>query len=71
MLDIECDEKICPLCGADNQCAMSADRPVESCWCASVHISAATLAAIPPEDVGRRCICPSCAARGEEAGDAG
>ena len=70
-MDSKSDEKICPLCGADNQCAMSADHPVAKCWCASVTISAATLAAIPPQDRGRRCICPACAARGEETTDAG
>ena len=70
-MDTESDEKICPLCGADNQCAMTAGHPVERCWCANMAISAATLAAIPAGDVGRRCICPACAARGGETGDAG
>jgi len=53
----------CPVCGAPNECAAaqsgSFDKP---CWCASVTISAATLARIPDEQRNRACLCPNCAA---------
>ncbi|MBP6701417.1 MAG: cysteine-rich CWC family protein [Halioglobus sp.] len=52
--------KTCPLCGGDNQCAIAAGRPGETCWCVSATIGAAALAAIPAESVGKRCICPAC-----------
>ncbi|MDH4039049.1 MAG: cysteine-rich CWC family protein [Gammaproteobacteria bacterium] len=52
--------KTCPLCGGDNRCAMAAGRPVDSCWCAAATISAAALAAVPAESVGKRCLCPAC-----------
>jgi Cysteine-rich CWC len=51
----------CPVCGADNQCAMAAGDADQPCWCYSATISAEALAAIPEADVGRRCLCPACA----------
>ncbi|MCB1730897.1 MAG: cysteine-rich CWC family protein [Halieaceae bacterium] len=55
-------QQTCPLCGGDNRCAMAAGRAPESCWCNSVTIAPAALAAIPPESVGKRCLCPACGA---------
>jgi len=53
-------ERICPLCGGDNQCAMAAGQPAASCWCQDVVISPAALAAIPAASVGKHCLCPAC-----------
>lgn len=53
-------EKICPLCGGDNQCAMAAGKPADSCWCQEVTISKEALAAIPAEAVNKICLCPAC-----------
>ena len=50
----------CPLCGADNQCAMASGKAPESCWCMSAEISAEALAALPESERGVRCICPAC-----------
>ncbi|TDG12390.1 hypothetical protein E2F43_12290 [Seongchinamella unica] len=50
----------CPLCGQDNQCAMAAGEPPDNCWCMTVEISAAALAALPEAERGVRCICPAC-----------
>ncbi|RLA48834.1 MAG: hypothetical protein DRR04_06240 [Gammaproteobacteria bacterium] len=56
----DAQQQICPLCGADNQCAMAAGQPTESCWCLNVSLSPGALAAIPAESVGVRCLCPAC-----------
>jgi len=52
--------KTCPLCGGDNQCAMAAGKAAETCWCWAATIDAAALAKIPPDSVGKRCLCPAC-----------
>jgi hypothetical protein len=58
------DERRCPLCGADNRCALAAGEAPESCWCSQVKIDPQTLAAIPAAAVARCCICPACAGAG-------
>lgn len=49
----------CPLCGADNQCAVAAGGPPETCWCYSVQLEgeAKEKAAAISE---AQCICPAC-----------
>jgi len=54
-------ELVCPLCGGHNHCALAEGR-TEACWCVGVTIAPETLAALPEESVGTRCICPRCAA---------
>lgn len=52
----------CPLCGGDNACAMaSGDGGVGECWCFAARIPPETLARIPREERGRRCVCARCA----------
>ena len=51
----------CPLCKQDNQCAVAAGRPPETCWCQGAVIAEAALRALPDEERGVRCICPECA----------
>lgn len=50
----------CPLCGADNECAVAAGRAPETCWCQEAEISKASLSAVPEEAVNKVCICPRC-----------
>jgi hypothetical protein len=52
--------KTCPLCGGHNQCAMTAGQPAGTCWCATATFSAEALAAVPPDSMGKRCLCAGC-----------
>jgi hypothetical protein len=67
MKDSNAQEKICPLCGGDNECAVAAGKPPDSCWCKKVTISPKALAAIPVESVDKYCLCPACGRLKEEA----
>jgi len=60
----------CPLCGADNTCAVAAGRPAQSCWCFDVKLSGAALAAIPEEAVNKYCICAACGQASPKSPDA-
>ncbi len=53
-------DRLCPLCNGDNDCAMANGRPPESCWCQGVELNPDSLAAIPEDARGRRCICAKC-----------
>jgi len=55
------DPSICPLCGADNRCAVTRGKTIESCWCASADISRDVIDAIPAALRNKACICPRCA----------
>ena len=59
------DPARCPLCGQPNACAAQAaqasGQPQPPCWCAQTSISPAALAALPPQAVGRACLCRACA----------
>lgn len=52
---------LCPVCGQLNQCAAASGGTAQDCWCYNAVISAEALAAIPPRDIGKRCLCPACA----------
>lgn len=66
------DPARCPLCGQPNACAIAAGATrCEDCWCGAVRIAPATLAAIPPADQGRACLCRACATAPEPLADAG
>jgi hypothetical protein len=58
------DASVCPLCGADNRCAVERGDSIETCWCASTPISTQALEAIPAALRNRACICAQCAAKG-------
>ena len=52
----------CPACGASNTCTLADPRTAtQPCWCFSVSIAPAVLAALPPELRNQACLCPSCA----------
>lgn len=60
----------CPLCGADNRCAMQAPRTdaaaPPACWCMVTHIAPGVLDRIPPAQRGQACICAQCAKGGAQ-----
>jgi len=60
---------LCPLCGADNQCAVERGKVIESCWCAGAQISHDVLDTIPEALRNKACICARCA--GKTAADNG
>jgi len=55
------DTRKCPLCGKSNECAVAAGQDAESCWCMTATMNPSALASIPPEALGKVCICPRCA----------
>ena len=66
-LDAPFDATRCPLCGADNRCAMEIGRatgqPQAPCWCVSASLDPALLNRIPDEARGKACVCSACVAR--------
>jgi hypothetical protein len=51
--------KTCPLCGGDNQCAVAAGKPHESCWCWNATMDPEALAqAVDYAD--SQCLCAAC-----------
>lgn len=66
-LDAPFDATRCPLCGADNRCAMEIERatgqPQAPCWCVSASFDPALLDRIPDEARGNACVCSACVAR--------
>jgi hypothetical protein len=49
-------EKICPLCGKDNNCQHGQGE----CWCNSVVIPKYIIDMIPEDKKGKACICKAC-----------
>jgi hypothetical protein len=56
--NLEC---LCPVCGADNQCAMADDKQASQCWCMGVTIAEEALAQIPAKARDTQCLCAACA----------
>ncbi|MEH6591745.1 MAG: cysteine-rich CWC family protein [Halioglobus sp.] len=54
-------QSICPLCGEGNLCAVSRGGDIEQCWCWNAGISGQALEKVPPQLVGKVCICANCA----------
>lgn len=50
----------CPLCGKDNQCAVTAGRPPEECWCMTLSVPQVLLEKIPSEFRRKACVCEQC-----------
>jgi len=48
-------EKVCPLCGKDNNCQHNKD-----CWCHAVTVPDYIIEMIPEDKRGKACICKSC-----------
>lgn len=49
-------EKICPICGKDNNC----QHGEGSCWCTQVKIPKFVLELVPDDKKGKVCICKDC-----------
>jgi hypothetical protein len=53
---------LCPACGARNDCTLADPRRAsQACWCYSVSIDPAVLAALPAALRDLACLCPRCA----------
>lgn len=59
MKDKTQSETTCPLCGADNQCAVAAGQPAESCWCLGVQMEGEALEKAKAITAAQ-CVCPAC-----------
>jgi hypothetical protein len=64
LMNTAIDPQRCPLCGADNHCAVA--RGKGTCWCFTSPISDDVLEKIPAEARERACVCQTCA-RGNRA----
>jgi len=52
----------CPRCGGPNDCAPARTGTFDApCWCATVTIDAAAIAALPANDRNAACLCRRCA----------
>ena len=52
----------CPVCGQSNQCGLANPlTATAACWCFSVTIDPARLAALPASARNLSCLCPRCA----------
>ena len=60
------DPSRCPLCGADNRCAMEIERETGEtqppCWCMDASFSPDLFQRIPDAARGQACICAACVA---------
>ena len=56
----DASEKICPICGGPNACAMACGRPPHGCWCVEQNVPQALLEQLPDDAKNTRCICADC-----------
>jgi len=63
---IPADPTRCPLCGADNRCAMELERATgqaqPACWCTTTTFPPDLLERLPEAARGQACICAACVA---------
>jgi len=55
-MNIKKSERICPLCGNDNNC----QHGQGGCWCDKIKFTKEILDLIPDDKKGKACICKSC-----------
>lgn len=55
VLNINETERICPLCGQDNNCQHD-----KECWCQKVTIPNYIIEMIPEDKKGKACVCKAC-----------
>jgi len=61
MLPSPLPELRCPLCGADNECAVARTGAfATACWCREVMIDPEVLACVPESRRDRACLCRRC-----------
>ncbi|WP_091813993.1 cysteine-rich CWC family protein [Marinobacter mobilis] len=53
---------LCPLCGEENRCAITAGDDPASCWCQApeIEFTEAMKAAVPSHLRLSACLCPAC-----------
>ncbi|WP_417552175.1 cysteine-rich CWC family protein [Marinomonas fungiae] len=58
------DSTRCPLCGENNQCAVTLGQDPSTCWChqPDIVIDKVLLSKIPSVAQGKACICKQCVA---------
>jgi hypothetical protein len=56
IMSVEGMERICPLCGKDNNC----QHGQGGCWCDSIKFPKYILDMVPADKKGKACICKSC-----------
>ncbi|MCW3490313.1 cysteine-rich CWC family protein [Dethiobacter alkaliphilus] len=54
---VEGEERICPLCGQDNNCQYGEEG---NCWCINYKIPQYILDMVPEDKKNKSCICRSC-----------
>jgi hypothetical protein len=53
--------KVCPICGQPNNCRHDESLAAGNrCWCSDIKVSPRVLAMVPPEQLGKACICQDC-----------
>jgi hypothetical protein len=55
-VSVKGSERICPICGQDNNCQHGQGR----CWCDTVKFPKYILDMIPDDKKGKACVCKSC-----------
>ena len=64
--------RVCPACGMPNECVPvrtgNFDTP---CWCESIIVNDAAIAALPVEERGQACLCVRCASASVASGKSG
>ena len=55
-MNLKEQEKVCPLCGQDNNC----QHGQENCWCETTKFPEHIFEMIPEDKRGKACICKSC-----------
>jgi len=64
VLNLQLDEKHCPLCGKENHC-MAGTKEQDQCWCMKEKVSKEVLELVPQEMKGKYCICQNCLRNGQ------
>lgn len=55
-MNLKESDRICPLCGQDNNC----QHGQGGCWCETVKFPKHILDMVPDDKKGKACICKSC-----------
>jgi hypothetical protein len=50
----------CPICKEENNCGNLAGLPAGACWCSKETFQQAVFENIPPELLGKACVCKAC-----------
>jgi len=64
-------QQICPLCDADNDCAVAAGNTLGACWCMDEQFEESLLIQPTVSASSERCICRACLAKAQRLACAG